>query len=379
MGGRQIHPLLMALAYGSTFHQHRCHRGFRRSRANFGLSLLWLVMLNIFFGIFIAFVVYGKRTRRMGARLDAHTFPELIGRRFDSRFLQGFGGATIAALMPIYAAGVMIGGARFLEVQLAMDYNVSLLIFAAVVLTYVLFGGLKGIIYTDAFQGALMFFGMLILLLATYSHLGWFASHRELTELAPMVPQKLQEIGHRGWTAMPQFGSPLWLNVVTTVIMGVGIGVLAQPQLAVRFMTVKSSKEIFRALGPGGLFILTIPGVAYIVGALSNLYFWKERAQAGHTDGRRAGREAEHRQDYSDVHPARDAGVVRISLHACSARCGHVHTQRAVSRNRDLHRPRPVPAGHRRRPQTGTHDGYRAGGCRCRFRSDTGVGLRTLG
>jgi len=63
--------------------------------------------------------------------------------------------------------------------------------------------------------------------------------------------------------------------VVTTVIMGVGIGVLAQPQLAVRFMTVKSSKEIFRALGPGGLFILTIPGVAYIVGALSNLYFWQ--------------------------------------------------------------------------------------------------------
>ncbi len=90
-----------------------------------------------------------------------------------------------------------------------------------------------------------------------------------------MVPQKLQEIGHRGWTGNAAVRQPLWLKRGDHGLMGVGIGVLAQPQLAVRFMTVKSSKEIFRALGPGGLFILTIPGVAYIVGALSNLYFWK--------------------------------------------------------------------------------------------------------
>ena len=37
-------------------------------------------------------------------------------------------------------------------------------------MAYVLFGGLKGVVYTDAFQGTLMFVGMIVLLVATYAH-----------------------------------------------------------------------------------------------------------------------------------------------------------------------------------------------------------------
>jgi SSS family solute:Na+ symporter len=56
--------------------------------------------------------------------------------------------------------------------------------------------------------------------------------------------------------------------------MGVGIGVLAQPQLIVRFMTVKSNREINRGVISGGIFILMMTGVAFVVGALSNVYFY---------------------------------------------------------------------------------------------------------
>lgn len=275
VGGREIHPLLMAMAYGSTFISTAAIVGFGGMAAFFGLGLLWLVMLNIFFGIFIAFVLFGRRTRSIGVRLDAHTFPELLGRRFGSRFIQGFAGTTIAILMPIYAAGVMIGGARFLEVQLGLNYELAVFIFAMVVVSYVFFGGLKGVIYTDAFQGTVMFVGMVILMIATYNHLGWFQSHAALTDLAAQVPKDMVKQGHQGWTAMPASGSGFWYTLITTIILGVGIGVLAQPQLAVRFMTVKSGRELYRALIPGGIFILMIPGVAYMVGGLSNLYFWQ--------------------------------------------------------------------------------------------------------
>jgi solute:Na+ symporter, SSS family len=50
--------------------------------------------------------------------------------------------------------------------------------------------------------------------------------------------------------------------------------VLAQPQLTLRFMTVKSGRELHRALVPGGIFILFMTGVAFLVGALTNVYFW---------------------------------------------------------------------------------------------------------
>ena len=72
---------------------------------------------------------------------------------------------------------------------------------------------------------------------------------------------------------MPKLGSNFWYVLVTSIIMGVGIGVLAQPQLAVRFMTVKSDRELHRAVLVGGIFILTMTGVAFVVGNLSNLWF----------------------------------------------------------------------------------------------------------
>jgi SSS family solute:Na+ symporter len=77
---------------------------------------------------------------------------------------------------------------------------------------------------------------------------------------------------------MPEFGFGntkynLWWIIVSTIVMGVGIGVLAQPQLVVRFMTVKSKRELNRAVGMGAVFILMMVGVAYMTGSLSNAYF----------------------------------------------------------------------------------------------------------
>ncbi|MBN2654523.1 MAG: sodium:solute symporter family protein [Nitrospirae bacterium] len=273
VGGRQIHPVIMSLAYGSTFISTSAIVGFAGVASMMGMGLLWLTMLNIFIGIFIAFAVFGTRTRRLGAELDAHTFPELLGRRYNSRFIQGFSGFVIAVLMPLYAAAVMIGGARFLEVQLGLNFSLSLFIFASIVVVYVFYGGLKGVVYTDAFQGTIMLLGMIVLLAYTYINLGGFSSHQALTDMAGLVPQKLAADGHRGWTAMPEFNSKLWWTMVSTIIMGVGIGVLAQPQLCVRFMTVKSSRELYRALIPGSIFILIMTGAPYIVGSLTNLYF----------------------------------------------------------------------------------------------------------
>ncbi len=279
VAGRSIHPFVMALSYGATFISTSAIVGFGGVAGLFGMSLLWLTFLNIFVGIFIAFVFLGGPTRRMGHHLDAHTFPELLGRRFDSKFIQVFAGLVIFLFMPLYSAAVLIGGTEFIAARFAIDYNVALLVFSVIIAVYVVVGGLKGVMYTDALQGSIMAVGMLILLVFTYGKLGGpLRAHSDLTDLAPLVPGSLASIGHRGWTAMPEFGwggkeYNLWWIVVSTITMGVGIGVLAQPQLVVRFMTVKSKRELNRAVLVGGIFILLMTGAAFTVGALSNAYF----------------------------------------------------------------------------------------------------------
>jgi len=274
VAGRQMHPYVMAMSYGATFISTSAIVGFGGAAGLFGMGILWLTFLNIFAGIFIAFVFFGGRTRRMGHALDAHTFPELLGRRFKSKFIQMFSGLVIFFVMPLYTAAVMMGICRFFEAQVGVEYKYALFFFGIIVAFYVIMGGLKGVMYTDALQGTIMFVGMLALLILTYAKLGGVVkAHEALTAMAPEAKAILGPVGHQGWTAMPKFGSQFWWILVSTVIMGVGIGVLAQPQLAVRFMTVKSKRELNRAVLVGGVFILAMTGVAFVVGALTNVYF----------------------------------------------------------------------------------------------------------
>ena len=275
LAGRKVHPVIMAVSYGSTFISTAAIVGFGGAAAVFGMGVLWLTVLNIFLGIFIAFIVFGKPTRRMGHQLDAHTFPEFIGKRYDSKFLQVASAALIFIGMPLYSGAVMLGGVSFLTVALGLTQNMALLTIVLIVGLYVMMGGMKGVMYTDAFQGAIMVVGMVVLLWYAYSGLGGVVSaHEQLTAMADKVPAALTAKGHRGWTAMPGLFSPLWWTLISTVVMGVGIGVLAQPQLVVRFMTVKSDRELNRGVVIGGLFIMLMTGVAFIVGALSNVFFF---------------------------------------------------------------------------------------------------------
>jgi SSS family solute:Na+ symporter len=218
--------------------------------------------------------VFGKPTRRMGHKLDAHTFPEFIGKRYQSQFLQTAAAALIFIAMPLYAGAVMLGGVSFLTVALGLSQNMALLTIVIIVGAYVMMGGMKGVLYTDAFQGGIMVVGMVLLLWYAYSGLGGVVTaHEQLTAMADKVPAALVARGHRGWTAMPELFSSLWWTLISTVVMGVGIGVLAQPQLVVRFMTVKSDRELNRGVVIGGVFIMLMTGVAFVVGALSNVFF----------------------------------------------------------------------------------------------------------
>lgn len=278
LAGRSVNPFVMAMSYGAAFISTSALVGFGGIAGQFGMGLMWLVFMNIAIGIVVAFIFFGPRTRRIGLALDAHTFPEFMGSRFESKYLKVFLAAIIFLFMPLYSSVVLIGGARFLQEVMMIDYGWALGIFAVIVALYVVFGGLKGVMYVDAMMGTVMIVGMLSLLVMCYWKLGGVASaHQALTDMAPLVAERLPKeaaLGHQGWTAMPKFNSVWWWTLVSSLMLGVGIGALAQPQLAVRFMTVKSTRELNRAVVIGSVFILCTAGAAYMVGALSNVFFF---------------------------------------------------------------------------------------------------------
>lgn len=289
VAGRKIHPVVLALSYGATFISTSAIIGFGGVAAQLGMGMIWLTVLNIGLGIFIAFVFFGKRTRKIGHKLRAVTFPDLMGKCYGSPFMQYAAGLVIVLGMPLYTAAILIGGAQFITSTLQIPYTTALIAFAVIVAFYVVLGGLIAVMYTDALQGGIMLVGMTVLLVLTYIQLGGvIEAHGALAAMSDLVPGALAAGGMTGWASMPAPGSSIWLTMVTTLVLGVGIGVLAQPQLVVRFMTVRDSRALNRAVLVGGPFILMMTGVAFTVGALTNVYFYRTEgliALAAATDG----------------------------------------------------------------------------------------------
>ncbi|MDR0742811.1 MAG: sodium:solute symporter family protein [Tannerella sp.] len=277
LGGRQTNPVVMALSYGATFISASAIVGFGGVAATFGMGIQWLCLLNMLMGVIVAFIFFGKRTRRLGETYKANTFPQFLGLHYKSRSVQVFIALVIFLGMPLYTAVVMKGGAVFIEQMFDIDYHIALLIFTLIVAAYVITGGIKGVMYTDAFQAVIMFLCMLFLLMWFYKTIGmnFTEANRALSDIAHLVPDRFREIGHQGWTRMPVAGSPQWYTLITSLVLGVGIGCLAQPQLAVRFMMVNSAKQLNRGVLIGCVFIIITVGAIYHVGSLSNLFFLK--------------------------------------------------------------------------------------------------------
>ncbi len=281
LGRNKTSPVIIALSYGATFLSASAIIGFGGQAAVHGMSILWLCFLNLFIGLAVAFIVFGPRTRRLGTKLGASTFADLLGKIYKSKGIRAFTAILIIVMMPIYCAAVLKGAVNSLSVitGLTQYYDVILVILALVVALYVVYGGIIAVMYNDALQAAIMFIGMAVILIFTYAMFGGIASaNGQLTNLwgAGVIEQLGTLEGARGWTSFSEFGSSEWMLVVTTFLMGVGIGSLTQPQLVVRFMSAKDDKTLYKSMIIGSVFMLVVVGAAYTVGPLTNIYFADE-------------------------------------------------------------------------------------------------------
>ena len=275
VAGRKMGAVVIAFSYGATFISAVALIGFSGMASIYGLSLLWLSFLNIFIGILIAFIFYGFRTRKMGLSLKAMTLPELLGNRFNSKRLQATSGLIIAIFMIFYTTAVFLAIASLFEITFGIPYWACVVIFTLVVGIYLIVGGLYAVMWTHAVQGVLMLIGMLILAIGIYGMLGGIGPANEAA--AALTHEQLIGMGWKNvpvgfttLTSVPEAFSPAFMFLLT-LIFGVGIGVLAQPQLIVRYLSAKDEKSLRRAIPYGGIFILLMTFIAFSIGPLCNV------------------------------------------------------------------------------------------------------------
>ena len=340
LGRSKAGPVIIALSYGSTFLSASAVIGFGGQAAVHGMSLIWLCFLNLFVGLIVAFLIFGGPTRRKGRQLGASTYADLLGKIYDSKGIRAFTAILIIVMMPIYAAAVLKGGVNSLATITGLNdyYDLILIALSIIVAVYVVYGGIIAVMYNDALQAAIMFAGMAVILVVTYSYFGGVtAGNSALVDLWNTKFSEMGSIpgtadGFNGWTNFSSFGSSEWMTVVTTFLLGVGIGALTQPQLAVRFMSAKSDKDLNKSLLIGSVFMIAIVGSAYTVGALSNVYFYDVHGQIAYDyiSGLGLGTDFIIPQFILEIFEGMSFGDVFVSLFLLSLVCAAISTISAL-------------------------------------------------
>ncbi|MGE5294647.1 MAG: sodium:solute symporter family protein [Solirubrobacterales bacterium] len=154
--------------------------GMAASGAKYGIAtshFYWVgaIPAMIFLAIFMMPFYYGSKARSV---------PEYLKMRFDER-VRCLNSLTFA-VMTLFASGISMNAlAKLLHQLLGWDYHLSLWICSAVVLAYVLKGGLTSAIYTEVLQ-----FFMIVLGFAPVVYLGlkdvggWSALTGKLSQVA---------------------------------------------------------------------------------------------------------------------------------------------------------------------------------------------------
>ena len=210
----------------------------------------------------------------MTARLSAITMPEFLRARFGDSTLQIFAAAVMFVFLVPYSASVLMGLSYLFEMTLHIPYTSALFFLTGLTAVYLVMGGYFAVAISDFIRGIVEFAGVMIMvwLLAHRPGIGGFgaATAALLGDPKVMAPglTKVSHLGS-GLLAVPAAG---WLTLAALVLI-TSVGPWALPQMVQKFYSIRSSKDVTRAMVIAGVFSLFMAFGAYYSGALTHLFY----------------------------------------------------------------------------------------------------------
>ena len=206
-------------------------------------------------------------------KFGKYTVPEFIGDRYDSQVARTVAVICLIVISFTYVAGQMRGVgivfARFLNI----DVTYGLLTGMGVVFVYAVFGGMKGITYTQVAQYCVMIFAytlpaIFITFQVTNMPIPQLGFGSELADgsgyLLTRLDQVVTELGFASYTD----GSKSMTDVFF-ITMALMIGTAGLPHVIVRFFTVPRVRDARISAGYALLFIAILYTTAPAVGSLA--------------------------------------------------------------------------------------------------------------
>lgn len=260
LGGRSLPPAVAALSAGASDMSGWILMGLPGAMFVSGLSSSWIAF-GLFIGALVNYLVVAPRLRVFTEKAkDALTVPDYFAKRFNDQTLtlRLIASTVIIIFFTLYTSSGLVAGGKLFETSFGLDYSVGLIVTAAVVVAYTMFGGFLAVSLTDFVQGCIMFVAVILVPVIAFTE---FDSLTEMTSIISTVNPTYFD-WFEGLSLIAILSSMAW-----------GLGYFGQPHIIVRFMALRSIKDMptMRNIGMGWMFVALVgalavgfTGVAYV-------------------------------------------------------------------------------------------------------------------
>lgn len=228
LGGRQMGPWVSALSAGASDMSAWVLMGLPASIYAAGIGQAWIA-IGLGIGYTISWLLEAPRLRRFTiAADDSITIPQYLTNRFlsKSKALQIICAVIFLVAYTVYAASSIKACGTLFNTVIGMDSTLAMYLAALIIIGYTFLGGFSAVCWTDFFQGMLM---LAALLIAPIFALALIQGGQAATTMA--------ELPEGYWNLFSN-----WKDVVSG--LGWGLGYFGMPHIIVRFMSLRSDKDL---------------------------------------------------------------------------------------------------------------------------------------
>ena len=227
LGGRQMGAWVSALSAGASDMSAWVLMGLPASVFAAGMGQTWIA-IGLGIGYALSWIFEAPRLRRFSIRAgDSITIPQYLTNRFlsKSKLMQIICAVIFLVAYTIYAASSIKACGTLFHTVMDIDANVAMYIAAFIIIAYTFLGGFSAVCWTDFFQGLLMLAALLIAPIFVLALMG----------SGEIVASGSLPDGYFNFMTS-------WKDIVSG--LGWGLGYFGMPHIIIRFMSLKSEKEL---------------------------------------------------------------------------------------------------------------------------------------
>lgn len=265
LGGRTIGPVVAAISAEASDMSSWLLMGLPGVAYLFGIQEALWTAVGLAVGTYLNWRFVAGRLRRYTIRSgDAITIPEYLKNRFrdNSNVLSVVSAVFILIFFGIYTASGFVACGKLFSSVFGMPYAAAVALGVVVILAYTLMGGFLAVCATDVVQGMLMFVALVAApIAAVFAAGGLDVVAERIVAAGPTFMNPFADNSGGPLSAMTLISTLAW-----------GLGYFGMPHILVRFMAVRSDKDMGTSRRIAMVWVLIAMAAAVLVGLVGRAY-----------------------------------------------------------------------------------------------------------